>query len=161
MKRQTIPKDILLLPAMEMRKEKQSDPERWVTYDYEQLRAMCGIMYSNIPLDDLRLQCCNLRKAGMLGRVRNGRGIPTREPLSEEYLEYMESEQWKQLRDYVGDFWDWHCALCNSDNKVELHHRTYERFGSEKLTDVVLLCRRCHQAADRARQRNAKAPNDA
>jgi len=27
---------------------------------------------------------------------------------------------------------------------VDIHHRTYERFGHEWLSDLIALCRNCH-----------------
>lgn len=42
------------------------------------------------------------------------------------------------------------CNACPSieteDNKFDLHHRHYDNFGNESLSDVTLLCRRCHEA---------------
>jgi len=49
--------------------------------------------------------------------------------------------------------WGNRCALCNDGGPLEVHHRTYERFGHEELTDCVPLCRkRCHPFADQARR---------
>ncbi len=38
------------------------------------------------------------------------------------------------------------CRACKNDNYRELvvHHVTYERYGREKMSDVRLLCFRCH-----------------
>ena len=42
------------------------------------------------------------------------------------------------------------CNACPSvesaDNKFDLHHRHYDNFGNEALSDVTLLCRKCHDA---------------
>lgn len=42
------------------------------------------------------------------------------------------------------------CNACPSveseENKFDLHHRHYDNFGNESLSDVTLLCRRCHDA---------------
>jgi 5-methylcytosine-specific restriction endonuclease McrA len=39
------------------------------------------------------------------------------------------------------------CESCSSEHRIELHHITYENLGSEKLEDMALLCRNCHQEA--------------
>ena len=28
--------------------------------------------------------------------------------------------------------------------RMEVHHKTYERYGRERLSDVILVCTRCH-----------------
>jgi hypothetical protein len=38
------------------------------------------------------------------------------------------------------------CTGCKrSDVRLLLHHRTYKRLGKERLTDLVLVCDRCHE----------------
>jgi hypothetical protein len=37
------------------------------------------------------------------------------------------------------------CQVCYSDSILEAHHRTYERWGEELSSDLVALCRKCHQ----------------
>jgi len=44
-------------------------------------------------------------------------------------------------------FRDETCVLCNHDGSeypLQIHHRTYERYGNEELRDLCLLCTRCH-----------------
>jgi hypothetical protein len=38
------------------------------------------------------------------------------------------------------------CEFCQIRPIYDLHHRTYQRFGKEKLDDVMAVCRRCHEA---------------
>jgi hypothetical protein len=35
---------------------------------------------------------------------------------------------------------------------LEIHHKTYERFGRELASDLEILCPRCHEAANRERR---------
>lgn len=38
------------------------------------------------------------------------------------------------------------CYICGKTNvSLELHHKTYERIGKERLTDLVQLCHLCHE----------------
>lgn len=63
---------------------------------------------------------------------------------SPSYNEYMDSEEWKSKKQQRLDFADHRCELCNRQSELHVHHRTYERFGDEKLGDLIVLCRRCH-----------------
>jgi hypothetical protein len=36
------------------------------------------------------------------------------------------------------------CCVCTSTRNLDLHHRTYVRFKSERPSDVVPLCRKHH-----------------
>jgi hypothetical protein len=61
------------------------------------------------------------------------------------YAEYLQSEHWQTIRLEVlkrdGD----HCRVCNSEDRLEVHHRTYERLGCEDLEDLMTLCHDCHE----------------
>lgn len=68
-----------------------------------------------------------------------------------EYRRYMESEEWEATKAW----WRRHrgpkrrrCQVCH-DRHYDLHHRTYDRLGDERLRDLVPLCRRHHQAVHR------------
>ena len=42
-----------------------------------------------------------------------------------------------------------HCGTCWRIERVypfDLHHRHYNNFGNERVSDVVLLCRLCHES---------------
>lgn len=38
------------------------------------------------------------------------------------------------------------CEFCQVRPIYDLHHRTYRRKGRELLSDVMAVCRRCHEA---------------
>lgn len=60
-----------------------------------------------------------------------------------EYRNYLKSEHWKTLRDKkVTDCY--RCFMCHSEEKLALHHLTYNNLGMEKDGDTVVLCSRCH-----------------
>lgn len=60
-------------------------------------------------------------------------------------------------RDYINDSVHWHmfkrlylaryCWSCRDDVrwKLELHHISYDRIGSEDPGDVITLCKFCHE----------------
>lgn len=62
----------------------------------------------------------------------------------QEYQEYLKTAHWQKIRTWVLTFWDGRCALCNSDQDVDVHHRYYGRLWRENLTDCIALCRDHH-----------------
>ena len=64
------------------------------------------------------------------------------------YAEYLRSPHWQEVRRryYASKFYKGRCVGCGcADKPLEIHHRTYRRFGAEKLMDIMALCRECHQ----------------
>ncbi len=61
------------------------------------------------------------------------------------YQEYLQSEAWNHKRKVALMFWDNRCTLCFSPNRLQVHHRTYERLGQERITDLIVLCEKCHK----------------
>lgn len=71
----------------------------------------------------------------------------------QRYAEYLASEHWQGLKArYRQSDRPKRCA-CGARRRLHLHHLTYERLGAESLTDLILLCADCHDAAHR---KNAK-----
>lgn len=62
-----------------------------------------------------------------------------------DYPDYLQSPEWRERRAEVLRFWNGQCALCSWSESVDVHHRTYERLGREHLSDLIPLCRNCHQ----------------
>lgn len=68
---------------------------------------------------------------------------------SRKYLAYINSPAWTDVRRrYKASKLPQKCYVCGA-TKVDLHHKTYERFGHERLTDLMPLCRRHHKAVHR------------
>ena len=64
-----------------------------------------------------------------------------------DYATYIGSAAWRRnparlaaLSDAEG-----HCRLCHADARLEVHHSTYERLGSERAADLIVLCCECHR----------------
>ena len=57
---------------------------------------------------------------------------------------YLASSAWKIRRDAAVDRDGGCCVICNSANDLQVHHRTYERLGSELPGDLTTLCGECH-----------------
>lgn len=60
------------------------------------------------------------------------------------YKEYLTGAHWRNFRGRVLVLADCTCARCGGEAR-EVHHKTYERIGKERLDDVEPLCRGCHE----------------
>ena len=60
------------------------------------------------------------------------------------YKEYLKSSAWGYLKNLVLKAAEHRCRLCNSDKRLQVHHRTYERIGHERIADLFVLCENCH-----------------
>lgn len=62
----------------------------------------------------------------------------------EEYVNYINSEKWQILRQQVIKEYNGLCFYC-LEKANDVHHKSYDNFGNEPLSDLVLLCRKCHE----------------
>lgn len=70
--------------------------------------------------------------------------------LTDEYYAYMASDQWALKRAAALARVRYTCQRCGGRHKLEVHHRTYERFGGDEHNeDLEVLCERCHDAEHR------------
>jgi 5-methylcytosine-specific restriction endonuclease McrA len=60
------------------------------------------------------------------------------------YAEYLQSDHWKHMREIALRKAGVQCQLCTSSDRLEVHHKTYERLGEEAISDITVLCRSCH-----------------
>ncbi len=61
-----------------------------------------------------------------------------------KYPAYLESPEWKRKRGAAKRRAKSRCQVCNSDDQLEVHHRTYENLFDEKPSDLTVLCAHCH-----------------
>lgn len=64
--------------------------------------------------------------------------------LSKEYKRYIASSKWYYKRMDALEFHGKKCKACGSVQKLDVHHLTYDRLGNEFLSDLIILCRPCH-----------------
>jgi len=63
----------------------------------------------------------------------------------EEYRDvYLRSAHWQSMRRTALEHAEYRCAVCYAGDSLDVHHRTYERLGDERITDLLVLCRTCH-----------------
>jgi hypothetical protein len=60
------------------------------------------------------------------------------------YVEYLRTPHWQEVREAALKTADYRCQVCYSPEKVQVHHRTYDRRGRELPSDVTVLCADCH-----------------
>jgi hypothetical protein len=60
------------------------------------------------------------------------------------YPEYLQTPHWQEVREAALKAADYRCQVCYSPDKVQVHHRTYDRRGRELPSDVTVLCDTCH-----------------
>ena len=73
-------------------------------------------------------------------------------PLTERYITYIKSPQWAAKRARYWAKYGRSCKVCGLSGDVEgvilhVHHLTYERFGRERMEDLIGLCVPCHRKA--------------
>lgn len=65
----------------------------------------------------------------------------------EGYLQYLESEHWKFIRESVISRDGRKCTKCGSTHNLQAHHRFYRsEWTMTKESDCITLCRSCHEA---------------
>lgn len=61
------------------------------------------------------------------------------------YREYLKTPHWQCIRNWALDRAGQQCQVCAKQYDLEVHHNNYNRKGKERPTDLVVLCRTCHQ----------------
>ena len=62
-----------------------------------------------------------------------------------DYKKYLKSDYWKGIKKQIHERDEYKCRLCNSEENICVHHRTYKNLGNEKLEDLITLCEKCHK----------------
>jgi len=60
------------------------------------------------------------------------------------YRDYLRSEAWQEKRRQKFEQVGRRCERCSNTTGIQVHHTTYERLGNELLSDLEVLCDRCH-----------------
>jgi hypothetical protein len=84
------------------------------------------------------------------GKPRRRKNDPVNDKMSsrykEVYIAYLDTPEWSAKRRIALANAGHRCQVCNAENcRLDVHHRTYERFGVELETDLIVLCRKCHK----------------
>lgn len=68
------------------------------------------------------------------------------------YRDYLQTQEWAEKREQQLVEDGWRCRICNSDEGLQVHHRTYANRGSEQPGDLITLCAGCHRTFHENRQ---------
>lgn len=60
------------------------------------------------------------------------------------YQDYLQTPEWKEIREKVLKRAKYHCQICNTKKSLQIHHRTYDNRGNEDLSDLIAMCKNCH-----------------
>lgn len=61
------------------------------------------------------------------------------------YRDYLQTDHWKALRDSVVERDGGKCVVCDSADRIQVHHKRYrKRFEDSLPGDLETLCRKCH-----------------
>lgn len=71
-------------------------------------------------------------------------GVLMSQANSIEYDDYLKTEHWRVTRMAALDRAEHRCQLCHSEDRLEVHHASYERIWHERPGDLTVLCRGCH-----------------
>lgn len=60
------------------------------------------------------------------------------------YKQYLKTHHWQAIRKQAIEYAEYKCQLCNNSKNLDVHHNTYENLWNEKLRDLIVLCKKCH-----------------
>ena len=64
---------------------------------------------------------------------------------SAEYLDYIESDEWREKAELRKKIDGYRCVMCGAREGLQVHHRNYKKLGCEDvMRDLVTLCPDCH-----------------
>lgn len=69
-----------------------------------------------------------------------------------EYQAYLQSFSWHFKRWLRLNYAGHKCEKCGRRDKLQCHHKTYERLFRERISDLEILCENCHPIADQERR---------
>lgn len=61
-----------------------------------------------------------------------------------DYQRYLMSNEWKWKRDKRLAI-DGKCSICGRPFDLQVHHMTYSNCPNEQITDLITVCRNCHE----------------
>ena len=65
---------------------------------------------------------------------------------NDKYTAYMQSAKWRKKAERIKKRDKGQCQICLAQDGLEVHHKTYKNLYHEPLSDLIALCRDCHEA---------------
>jgi hypothetical protein len=120
--------------------------------DLEHYRALMKDAYNLDKYPGVQCDPCHDAYINEIRTSRNYEGDwgsyfeqKTAEFQSMPYAEYLKTPEWNDTRKHALKRAGYRCQTCNDAAPLDVHHRTYERLGRERINDIIALCRRCHK----------------
>jgi hypothetical protein len=79
-----------------------------------------------------------------------------RERWRKRYKRHIGSKAWRLTKQRLLFERGARCERCGRVPPLNLHHKTYERFGYERDVDLELVCVDCHPVADKQRAQQSR-----
>lgn len=61
------------------------------------------------------------------------------------YLDYLNTPHWHRKREEAMRYHGAKCNRCGRQEALQVHHKSYQNLGREKMADLEVLCRGCHE----------------
>lgn len=119
--------------------DKKRDFDRRGVYSLAQYEFDCCASCSQrlIQIDREMHEARSKRQREELDRnLRSLKGMP--------YRQYLQTEHWQNVRNSALKRARFKCQVCCSEQRLQVHHRTYARRGEELPEDLTVLCSKCH-----------------
>ena len=155
-KQQLVPLELMVVLGCKATKDWKTCADTWTDSEIEQLRAQLPMQFHAVPTDWLRSKWITIRKSGKYEgmKVNNGARARKYEDVeaagkSDEYRQWIESEEFKLIADECKKNAEHRCQLCNAagikGTPLHAHHRSYLRIKTpEEIKDLIAVCRPCH-----------------
>lgn len=62
----------------------------------------------------------------------------------QNYQEYLKSDHWQKTRNKMLEHYNHTCVICGKQERLHVHHISYDRLWQEDFDDLVVLCEDCH-----------------
>lgn len=76
----------------------------------------------------------------------------------EKYEKYLSSKKWKEIREKIAKNKNYTCEKCQKKiyKGFHIHHLNYNNLGNEKDSDLIFLCKNCHEKIHNRENKNNK-----
>ncbi len=61
------------------------------------------------------------------------------------YRQYLQTDHWQAKRKEALQHFHSRCAVCAATEQLEVHHKNYSNPFAERMMDLEVLCRGCHE----------------
>ena len=78
-------------------------------------------------------------------KAKKRQSVKQKRGFKKKYSDYLKSKDWADIRIDLFNVRGGKCERCGSTVKLEVHHLHYRNVFKEEPSDLIILCRICHQ----------------